>query len=230
MAETRVMGPADHAPPLVVSVNVGLPRDFGRPGAMDPLERPWRSASIKDPVEGPVWLGRAGLTGDAQADRRMHGGEDMTALAYAADHYPYWRRELDRPDFAYGAFGENLTIAGMREESVCIGDTLAVGEARVQVTMPRGPCINLARRWKVPDMIERVRDAGWAGWYLRVLQEGHVRRGDPAVVLERPHPEWTVMRAARVRQHRHEDRESARALAACPELSDLWRRPLISDG
>ena len=212
----------------ILSVNVGLPRDYGSAGGTVLLEKPWRSAIRKSPVTGPVRVSSTNLEGDAQADPREHGGPEMAVLAYSAEHYPVWRAELVRPDLPYGAFGENLTLSHLTEETICIGDTLATGSVRLQVSMPRGPCANLTRLWRIPDLVERVNDKGWGGWYLRVLLEGTLEVGSAVDVAERPYPEWTVAQAQRIRARRREDPETAAALAACPLLSESWRAKLLS--
>ncbi len=214
--------------PTLLSIQVSLPRHFGVEGAPDPMDRPWTTGFFKEPVEGPVWLGRTNLVGDGQADRKNHGGPDKAVLAYSAEHYPIWRVELNRPDLPYGAFGENFTIAGLTEETVCIGDVYAIGEARVQVSQPRQPCWKIARRWRIKDLTARVRETGRTGWYLRVLEEGYVEAGMPVELLERPFPQWTVARATEIMHRRNEDREAAMALAACPALSAVWRESLIT--
>src|SRR5262245_35397589 len=99
--------------PVLVSIQVGLPKSYGRAAAEDPMDRPWQTGFFKQPVDGPSWLGRTNLVGDGQADLVNHGGEDKAVLCYAASHYPEWRDELARPDLPYGAFGENFTIEGL---------------------------------------------------------------------------------------------------------------------
>ncbi len=179
----------------LTSIQVGQPRDLGTRGATDPLDGPWRSAFFKSPVSGAVWLGTTNLAGDAQADRRVHGGPDQAVLVYSADHYPTWREELRMDELSHGAFGENFTVSGQTEETVCIGDVYTVGEARVQVSKPRGPCWKIARRWRMKDLPARVAAHGWTGWYLRVLREGFVEAGMPVTLLERPDSALTVARA-----------------------------------
>jgi len=205
----------------LVSIQVGLPVDRAEPG-----EPSWRTGFFKAPVAGPVWLSRLNLAGDGQGNRRVHGGEDMAVLAYAASHYPLWRSELGRPDFPYGAFAENFTISALDEGRVCVGDVYAVGSARVQVTQPRQPCDNITRRWRMPGLTERVEETGRTGWYLRVLEEGEVSAGDPLRLLERPAPEWTITRATRAMRLRSRERAEAAALAKVPNLSAGWRRTL----
>jgi MOSC domain-containing protein YiiM len=205
--------------PVLLSIQVGMPRVLGVEGATDPLDRPWTTAFAKEPVEGAVWLGREGLAGDGQADRRVHGGPEMALLGYSADHYPAWRSELDFPDLPWGAFGENFTIASLSEAEVCVGDTYAVGEARVQVSQPRQPCRNISRRWRRRDLTARVLATGRTGWYLRVLAEGAVERGLPVELLERPFPRWTIACTNAVLYSRGGDRRAAAELSACPLLS-----------
>lgn len=212
--------------PLLLSIQVGLPRSLGARGSPDVMDYPWSSGILKEPVEGPVRLGPANLAGDGQADTKNHGGPDKAVLAYSADHYPRWREELGLPGLPHGAFGENFTIRGLTEQTVCIGDTYAVGEARVQVSQPRQPCWKLARHFRIKDMAAQVQESGRTGWYLRVLQEGHVAAGVPVVLLERPCPEWTVARASLAMRHRKKRPEEAAGLARCPLLSADWRTTL----
>jgi MOSC domain-containing protein YiiM len=189
------------------------------------MERRFTSAIWKSPVAGPVHLGRLGLAGDAVANTKVHGGPEQAVLMYALSHYPAWQRELDRP-LEPGAFGENLSVDLLTEDTVSIGDVFEIGDARLQVSQPRQPCATLARRHQVPDMIARVLRNGRSGWYLRVLREGSVEAGQTVRLVERPHPKWTVRRAARAMVGRARDRQEAAALAACPALSPGWRATL----
>ena len=209
--------------PLLVSIQVGLPRVYGRPGADDWMDQPWQTGFFKEPADGPRWLGQTNLADDGQADRVNHGGPDKAVLSYAAAHYPGWRQELARPDLPHGAFGENFTIDGLNEDAVSIGDIFCLGDALVQVSQPRQPCWKLARRWRIKELTALVERSGRTGWYLRVLEEGEVRPGLPLTLLERPHPAWTITRATDVMRNRHQDRVAAGQLAGIEELSASWR-------
>jgi MOSC domain-containing protein YiiM len=180
-----------------------------------------RTAFGKRPVRGPVRVGPENLEGDAQADRRYHGGPDMAVLAYSADHYPAWREELGWPDLPLGGFGENLSVAGASEEAVCIGDLWRAGSAVLQVASPRRPCRKIAAYWGRPELLRRVRRTGRIGWYLRVLEEGSLQQGMEVELIGRPHPEWTVRRAFAVALQRRGP--AALALAEVPALSPRWR-------
>lgn len=210
------------------SMQVGRPRDLRTPGATDREDRPWRSAFFKEPVLGPRRLTCTNLEGDGQADLHVHGGPDKAVCVYPALRYPYWERELRIPSLPPGAFGENFTVDGVVESDVCVGDVYQVGGATVQVSQPRGPCWKLARRWKVKDLAVRFQRTGFTGWYLRVLAQGTVEAGQYLTLVERPHPEWSIARANQINYHEREDREAARALAACEALGRRWRDRLAA--
>ena len=206
----------------IVSVRVGrvVPVDWEPERA-----RPLQTAYQKEAIEGPVRLGTLGLEGDEQHDRN-HGGPERAMLAYPDAHYATWRAELGIPAMGPGGFGENLTVSGFDERTVCIGDVFTAGETRVQVSQPRGPCANISRRWSRLDLLQRVIDTRRFGWYLRVLEPGAIRAGDDYRLIERPFPEWPVERAFVVRHERTRRRDEAALLAQCPALSSHWREQL----
>ncbi|MCH8333597.1 MOSC domain-containing protein [Candidatus Sumerlaeota bacterium] len=214
---------------ILLSIQVGRPQLLMDFESDVPGGRPFSTAIVKRPVKGPIRLAPAGLEGDRQADRENHGGPDKAVLAYCAEHYPDWIDELHLPDMPYGGFGENLTISGLDERSVCIGDTFAIGEVRLRVSQPRQPCWKLARRWKVKDLPLRVNSKRNPGWYLRVLQGGELLAGTQVEVVDRPYPDWTVRRAIEAMLRRGEDRAEAGELAAISMLATAWREALISE-
>ena len=210
----------------LISIQVGLPRVLGRPDAVDPMDKVWTTGFFKEPMAGPVWLGRTNLAGDGQADLRNHGGPEKAVNVYPAEHYPYWETELGIARLPRGAFGENFTTAGLLESVVCIGDVFEIGEGLVQVSQPREPCWKLARRWRVKDLALRVQQTGRTGWYFRVLREGTVEAGERVVLVDRLYPEWTVAAANDVMHHHKADVAAARVLAECPALATSWRETL----
>lgn len=212
--------------PKLIAICVGTPTDYGIEGADHPFDRPWRTSFYKYPVEGSRWLGSTNLEGDAQADTRAHGGPEKAVLAYSADHYADWNRELPDLPLGPGAFAENLDITGVSEGTVCLGDTFAIGEALVQVCQARQPCWKISRRWRTQDLSLRVQQTGRTGWYLRVLREGEIEAGMDVRLEDRPHPEWTIARCNEVMHVLKKDRELAAELAAIPELADTWRKTL----
>ncbi|CAO4142427.1 MOSC domain-containing protein [Methylorubrum aminovorans] len=184
------------------------------------------SAIAKTSVEGPVAVGPLGLSGDAQADRRFHGGPDKAVHHYALDHAAAWRAELPGlPDLLErpGAFGENISTYGLTEHDVCVGDLWRVGSALLQVSQARQPCFKLNLRFGVPDMARRVQASGRTGWYYRVIEEGLVAAGEALDLVERPHPDWPL---SRLLHHLYVDRLDAAALreiAGLAALAESWR-------
>lgn len=174
----------------VHAVLVGPARFYTRPGS--------RSAIDKHPLAGPVSVGPLGLAGDEQGDLRIHGGPDKAVHCYPWGHYVHWRNTLPPPALARlqapGAFGENLSLEGLDEHGVCIGDRWRIGGALFVVSQGRQPCWKLNDRFSVPDMARRVQESGRAGWYLRVVQAGSVQAGDEVWLLDRPHPDWPIAR------------------------------------
>lgn len=155
-----------------------------------------KSAIAKTPRAGRVAVGPLGLEDDEQGDTRFHGGPDKAVHVYAFEHYPGWRRELgDLPVLAAaGAFGENLSTASATEADLCLADRLRIGTGVFEVSQARQPCWKLNERFAVPDMARRVQDSQRTGWYLRVLEAGHVGAGDGILLLERPHAAWPLSR------------------------------------
>ena len=199
----------------VVSVNVGRARPLA-----DTL-----SAFRKLPAAGPVRIGPLGLEGDEHADAVNHGGAERAVLMYSDAHYPVWRQELGR-ELPYGGFAENLTVRGLTEADVCIGDSLRAGSAVLQVACPRAPCWKIAATWEVEGLTQRVTATGRTGWLLRVLEEGTVEPGDPVEVVDRPYPDLTVAHAWGVYSRRLGGERAASELAACPLLTPTWREAL----
>ncbi|MFW6054091.1 MAG: MOSC domain-containing protein [Persicimonas sp.] len=212
--------------PKIVSLRVGKPRTHGTPGAEDPLERPWRSGFVKNPVSGPVELGWTNLAGDAQADLEHHGGVDKAVCVYPERRLAYWSDRLGH-ELTAGDFGENFTVSGQDETTVCIGDVYRVGQkALVQVTQPRSPCWKLARYHGEKRLALWVQQTGYGGWYLRVLQQGAVEAGQRLILVERPYPKWTVMHAHLARYGEDAGGRVAEELAGCPELGASWATAL----
>jgi MOSC domain-containing protein YiiM len=216
------MLPPNPTSAILDSIQVGMPANYGFEDASDVHDEPWTTGFFKTPVEGPVFVGKTHLAGDGQADLYNHGGVDKAVLAYSADHYPKWRKELRLPEMPHGAFGENLTIAGLDESSVCIRDIFQIGPVTFQVSQPRQPCWKLARRWRMHELTGLVVRNGRSGWYLRVLEEGRIEAKMPVNLIERPNPAWSIARANEILHHRRTDLPLILELAAVPGLAESW--------
>ena len=211
----------------LLQLRVGLARDLDASGREGLLQRSWRSAIFKAPIEGPLRLSSLGLAGDEVADKHHHGGPDQAVLAYASEHYPPW--QATGLDAEFGAFGENFLLTGLKDQEACIGDVFAIGQlgkAVVQVSHPRKPCATLARRFQRNDVVFMVWETARGGWYLRVLQEGLVQAGDGLMLQERPNPEWTVARVLNAFHHAKQNPQEAIHAANLPGLTNHWASSL----
>ena len=202
--------------------------------------RPFRgddepSAIGKLPVADTVAVGPMGLVGDEQADRTVHGGIDKAIHHYPADHYDWWREFLgDAPLLdAPGAFGENISTAGLDEQNVFLGDRFRLGTALVEVTQARQPCWKLDHRFGAKGVMAQVVKTRRTGWYYRVLEPGQVRAGDALDLVERPYPDWPLasLFALLIGGEAKSRPEDLRALAAVPVLAETWkaRRAKLAD-
>lgn len=193
-------------------------------GPAVPYTRGVRSAIDKQAQAGAVAVGPLGLAGDEQGDTKFHGGPDKAVHLYASTHYPAWRAELgELPVLAsVGAFGENLAVDGLSEETTCIGDQWRIGTVVLEVSQGRQPCWKLNDRFGVPDMARRVQDTLRTGWYCRVLQAGELTAGDEIVLLARPHADWSIARMMGVLYRPCLDAETLNSLLSLP-LVPGWR-------
>ncbi|TWT91149.1 6-N-hydroxylaminopurine resistance protein [Pseudobythopirellula maris] len=207
----------------VESIQVGRPRRYDDG---DHSAKPWTSAIDKAPVAGSVMVGPTSLAGDEQADLEHHGGPDKSVLGYAAAHYDDWQTEFPDAPFAPGGFGENLTFSGFAEADCCVGDTVQIGDCRLQVSQPRQPCWKLSRRWGLAKLAVRVQQTGRTGWYYRVAREGLIEAGQEVRLVERPFPEFTVAWASAVMYAKPRSASDDLRLAGCPLLSASWKETL----
>ncbi len=208
---------------LLLSVRTGRVRTLSRPEWDHSPTRTWNTAYLKEEVDGAIRVSALGLEGDEVFSTDVHGGPQMAVLAYGAGHYPAWQEELDLPEMGPGGFGENLTIEGQDEQVVCIGDIYAAGEVQLQVSQPRGPCASISLRWGLPTLLKRVSETNRTGWYLRVLREGRLERGQSVRRMDCLHPEWPIDRLLTLRHHPQLDPAGVRWLSTCKALSPEWQ-------
>ncbi|MGH7118171.1 MAG: MOSC and FAD-binding oxidoreductase domain-containing protein [Acetobacteraceae bacterium] len=173
----------------LLSVNVGLPQDIQWHG------KTVQSAIWKHAVAGRRRVRRLNLDGDKQGDLVGHGGEQRAVLVYQIESYHYWEREFGRSDFTYGQFGENLTVTGLPDSEVCIGDRYRIGSAVFEVSQPRVTCYRVGIRMGEPRMAALLVAHGRPGFYMRVLTEGEVGAGDEVVKIADGPEKLTVVEA-----------------------------------
>jgi len=201
----------------VISVNVGQPKKVL-----------WNDQIVetgiyKEAVEGRVAVRRLNIDGDRQADLTVHGGLDKAIYAYPTEHYTFWREQFPEMDLPWGMFGENLSIEGLLEDTVHIGDHFQVGSAKLMVTQPRLPCFKLGIKFGREDILKRFLASGMTGFYFAVLEEGEVAAGDTISLLHQD--EHLVQVADIVRLYREDkyNLDLIRRVVAVEALPEEWR-------
>jgi MOSC domain-containing protein YiiM len=166
---------------------------------------------------------RLNIDGDGQGDLAGHGGEHRAVLVYQVDSHRYWLERLGRNDFAYGQFGENFTVDGLSDQTVCIGDRYRIGGALFEVTQPRVTCYRVGIRMNEPQMPALLVAQGRPGFYFRVLEEGEVGAGDEIEQVATGPECMTVLEIdALLYMPKHPPGQLERALRI-PALSAGWR-------
>ncbi len=205
---------------LVVSVNVGLPRDIEWQGKLV------HTSVWKKSVSGRVMARRLNLEGDGQGDLAGHGGEHRAVMVYQLDSYRYWQEQLQRNDFEYGQFGENLTVDGLPDNEVCIGDRYQIGGALFEVTQPRVTCYRVGIRMANAQMPSLLVSHKRPGFYLRVLQEGEIGAGDEIVKVGEGPEHVTVADVDALLYLPGHPREQLQRALRIPALSAGWKESL----
>jgi ferredoxin-NADP reductase/MOSC domain-containing protein YiiM len=202
---------------VIVSVNVGLPQDHAWQG------RTVRTAVWKTPVIGRIFARRLNLDGDGQGDLRGHGGEQRAIMVYQLDSYRYWAKYLGRSDLVAGNFGENLTVEGLADNEVCIGDRFRIGGAVVEVSQPRDTCYRVGIRLNRPDIAALLVAHHRPGFYFRVIEEGEIGAGDRVEKLSDGPERMTVAEIDALLYSAEHPVEGLRRALRIPALSRDWQ-------
>ena len=139
----------------------------------------------KMPTEAPIYLGKHDVKGDEVTDRKHHGGAFKACYLFSENHYSYWKNLYPNLDWNWGMFGENLTVKGLDETKISIGDIYKVGEAIIQITQPREPCYKFGVKFGNQKAIKQFIEHGFPGTYVRVLEEGFVKTSDTFKLLKK---------------------------------------------
>jgi MOSC domain-containing protein YiiM len=149
----------------------------------------WKNNAIttgiyKNPVSHPIFLDEQGVKGDEVSDRKVHGGHYKACYLFSADYYPYWKSLYPNLTWDYGMFGENLTISGLDESKILVGDIYKIGKVLAQVTQPREPCFKFGIKFGNQDVLKQFIDHVHPGLYVRILESGFVKVNDKVTLIE----------------------------------------------
>lgn len=172
----------------ILSVNTGQARRL-RVG-----ERNLLSAIGKTPQAGPVAVGPLGLAGDEQADLNVHGGLAKAVYAYPVEHLAFWVEQrthhgvsMFNEPLTPGFMGENLSIEGLLEHEVWVGDELHLPDCVLRVTAPREPCHKFNAVMGLNTAGRLMMQQGCPGFYLSVVQPGTLTSGQAFTLLPGAH-------------------------------------------
>jgi MOSC domain-containing protein YiiM len=204
----------------IISTNIG-----------EAVEIEWRGKMVKTgiykyPVAGPIFLEKEDVRHDHVVDRRYHGGVDKACYLYSTNHYPYWQSRYPELDWQWGMFGENLTVEGIDESQIRIGDVFRLGEALVQVTQPRQPCFKLGVRFGDAKVVREFLESPYPGVYARVLEEGFVKTGDEIALEKQAASNMTLQEIFSLFTHQIDRADLLRQAIEIPELAEACRKDL----
>ncbi|GAA4269723.1 MOSC domain-containing protein [Hyunsoonleella aestuarii] len=163
----------------IISTNIGKPTTISWNG------KEVTTGIYKKPVNHRILFGNQCVQNDEISDRNVHGGEFKACYLFSSDQYSYWKNLYPNLDWEYGMFGENLTISGLNEKDICVGDIFEIGTSLVQVTQPREPCFKLGIKFGSQQVVKQFIEHGYPGTYIRILEEGYVKNGDSLKLVER---------------------------------------------
>ena len=201
----------------LVSVNTAQPRDVDWRGKIV------RTSIFKQPAVGLVQVRAEHLEGDGQADLRHHGGPDKAVYAYPSEHHAYWAALVPCTKLVPGAFGENLTTAGLLESDVRLGDCFRMGSALLRAMQPRLPCFKLNVRFDDDRMVGLFQRAGRSGIYFQVVETGALQAGDAIALVQRSEHNVTVQQVADCYYSPGNDLATIRAILEVPFLRPSLR-------
>jgi MOSC domain-containing protein YiiM len=203
----------------VLSVNLGTPKQY------DWMGQPVTTSIFKSPVEGEVQVKTLDLDGDVQSDLSVHGGVHKAVYVYPHEHYAYWTEHGIKP-LTMGNFGENLTVEGLLEGDIHIGDELEIGSVRFAVTQPRLPCYKLQVRFNRPELTKIFWNSRRFGFYLKVTREGALATDAPINIVKRDPNAVSVADLIALYTGDRPDPDVLRRVIEVDALPEAWRMDL----
>ncbi|TXN34262.1 MOSC domain-containing protein [Flagellimonas hymeniacidonis] len=201
----------------IISTNIGNPTPIQWNGQQT------TTGIFKFPVNEPLLLEEEAVAKDTVSDRKVHGGVFKACYLFSADHYPYWKERYPALEWNWGMFGENLTVEGLDEAKIRIGNIYKVGSALVQVTQPREPCFKLGIKFGTQEILREFIDHSFPGTYVRILEVGEVNTGDTLELVEESENALTVQQFYKLLFSRTKDIDLVK-LAIANEALPLYKR------
>jgi len=195
-------------------------------GDIRPLPHSGRPTGIyKHASDIALEIGPEGFIADHQADRRVHGGPEKAVHFYPSDHYARLASRFPEAKTALqpGSMGENISLAGLDESQVHVGETFTLGSACLQLCQPRNPCWKIDERFDCDGMAAFIAEQGLTGWYFRVLTPGLARSGDRLIRLAIPPGAPTLRAAMNLWREFRPSPDALDALVNTPGIAQQWQ-------
>ncbi len=184
------------------------------------------NSAIKKAVTKEALLTKNGFKGDHVANRDVHGGPERAVCLYPFEHYKQWEIEFNKTIKKPG-FGENISVENMLEQDIYIGDIFSVGDAIIQVSQGRIPCSTISKHNREGDLLRRVVETGFTGYFFRVLQEGMVTETAHFNLLDRKQEMFSVLKGNQLLFHNRQSKKEIEEFLEIKELANVWREKLL---
>lgn len=198
----------------LVALSVGKPSHFS-----------WKNREIKSGIGkdrvNEALLQKESFIGDGVANPEYHGGLERAVCAYPFEHYAQWEKEFGVA-LQVPAFGENICVTNMLEENIYIGDTFSLGDSIIQVTQGRVPCSTISKFNQVDELLNRVFETGFTGYFFRVLKEGKVKENSELTLINRTQENITVLYANQIMFHERDNVEAMERILQVEGLAKAW--------
>ncbi|MBM7632780.1 MOSC domain-containing protein [Geomicrobium sediminis] len=179
-------------------------------------------SAIAKEAQSEAFLTKLGFTGDDVADKKHHGGLERAVCFYPHEHYSYWEEQFNL-SLPKAAFGENITVSGLLEREVYLGNIYRVGDAMIQITQARTPCRTIVQHTGIADFLVHIIRTGFTGYLAKVLHEGTVYADSTIELLEEPPIKMSVLRCNEIYYHERENLSDVNQLLQIESLAEEWR-------
>lgn len=182
-------------------------------------------SAIEKKEVNEVFLFKNGFEGDTVAATEFHGGPDRAVCLYPLEHYTQWENEFG-VNIKPSGLGENISILGMKEDEVYIGDIFQLGNAVIQVSQGRIPCAKISKFNRINGLLKRVVETGYTGYFFRVIEEGKVEKNSSLKLISRNEHQISVLFANQTYFHDKTNKDAIKKILNVDELANVWRKIL----
>lgn len=183
----------------------------------------WETASFKEEVQSLEVL-FSGVIGDEVSDTNNHGGAKKAVFANSLQNYSLWEEFLGLESLPKGALSENLTIDGLDENNVFLGDFHHIGEVVLQVVQPRKPCWKISKRYENKHFTKFIYDTGTTGWYYSVLKKGKIYKADTIEVFHDESEKISIMEANKAFKEPQKYKETLEKILTLSYVSEGFKK------